>query len=117
MPNLSLREQDLLQPPQSGAIFKVRIKKMIGLFSKSISLSNPIHLVNRRSFYAVGQSCVINLNPTQSQSGDTPSLFYRSPLNLVIYWSRKVACLQVKASPSTPLVVSYHKDGKGGRYA
>jgi hypothetical protein len=58
-------------------------KQMCGLFNKSISLSNPIHLVNRRSFYAVGQSCVINLNPTQSQSGDTPSLLIRSPLNLV----------------------------------
>ena len=44
------------------------------LFAGDMSTSTTIHPMNvtRRSFYAVGQSCVINLNPTQSQSGDTP---------------------------------------------
>ena len=57
------------------SMFEVRNTNMarIVLFAGLMSTSTTIHPMNvtRRSFYAVGQSCVINLNPTQSQSGHT----------------------------------------------
>lgn len=44
-------DPDCLTQRVSQSIFKVRNKKMYGLFSKSIHKSNTIHPMNRRSFF------------------------------------------------------------------
>lgn len=74
-----VRRLDCLTGGEPDNILEMRPNKTSAVYIKTINCNNPIvftnyhtFLVSRRSFYAVGQSCVINLNPTQSQSGDTP---------------------------------------------
>ena len=78
---LACWEQGLLT--QTAAYATVGLRDQTGgkslipakILRKCKNMAQPHLFLTRRSFYAVGQSCVINLNPTQSQSGDTPSLF------------------------------------------